>query len=186
VLLLFNVIDLSMQPREAVGKVALQAIPASFGAMLAKRQLRGDEDDGGDAEEERKREAGYPAELFFMAAGATFFAFNVAPTEEMILIAFKLTPVHAAALMLASLLLMHAFVYAVEFRGTKTVPEGTPWWSLFLRYTVVGYAISLLVSAYVLWTFGRFHDTALPMFVLTALVLAFPASIGAAGARLIL
>ena len=187
VLLLFNVIEFSMPPRQIVGMVALQAIPASFGAMLAKRQLRSDDDDGGDdAEEQRKREAGYPAELFFMAAGATFLAFNVAPTEEMILIAFKLTPLHAAALMAASLLLMHAFVYAVEFRGTHAVPEGTPWWSLFLRYTVVGYAISLLVSAYVLWTFGRFQDTALPMFVLTTLVLAFPASIGAAGARLIL
>jgi len=185
VLALFNVIDVSMPPREIVGKVALQAIPASFGAMLAKRQLRNDDDDDGP-EEARKRQAGYAGELFFMAAGATFLAFNVAPTEEMILIAFKLTPWHAVSLMAASLLLMHAFVYAVGFRGTHSAPEGTPWWSLFLRYTVVGYAISLLVSAYVLWTFGRFEDTALPMFVLTALVLAFPASIGAAAARLIL
>jgi putative integral membrane protein (TIGR02587 family) len=186
VLLLFNVIDHSMPAREIVGKVALQAIPASFGAMLARKQLANDDDEADGAEEERKRQAGYGAELFFMAAGATFLAFNVAPTEEMILIAFKLTPWHAVALIVASLLLMHAFVYAVGFRGTQSAPEGTPWWSLFLRYTVVGYAISLVISVYVLWTFGRWQDTAFPMFVLTALVLAFPASIGAAGARLIL
>src|SRR5215218_2522384 len=70
VLALFNVIDPSLPPREIVGKVALQAVPASFGAMLAKRQLRSDQDADDDAEEERKRQAGYPAELFFMAAGA--------------------------------------------------------------------------------------------------------------------
>lgn len=185
ILLLFNVIDASMPAGEIVGKVALQAIPASFGAMLANSQL-GDANEREGPEERRKRHAGYPAELFFMAAGATFLAFNVAPTEEMILIAFKLTGWHAVALIVVSLLLMHAFVYAVDFRGTRSAPEGTPWWSLFLRYTVVGYAIALLISAYVLWTFGRYQDTALPMFVLTSLVLAFPASIGAAGARLIL
>jgi len=185
ILLLFNVIDHSMPAGEIVGKVALQAIPASFGAMLANSQL-GNANQREGPEERRKRNAGYPAELFFMAAGATFLAFNVAPTEEMILIAFKLTGWHAVALIVVSLLLMHAFVYAVDFRGARSAPEGTPWWSLFLRYTVVGYAISLLISAYVLWTFGRYHETALPMFVLTMLVLAFPASIGAAAARLIL
>jgi putative integral membrane protein (TIGR02587 family) len=185
ILLLFNVIDLGMPAREIVGKVALQAVPAGFGAVLASSQL-GDDTERDSPEEARKRNAGYGGELFFMAAGATFFAFNVAPTEEMILIAFKLTPWRAVALIATSLLLMHAFVYAVEFRGTRAAPEGIPWWSLFLRYTVVGYAISILISVYVLWTFGRWQDTALPMFVLTALVLAFPASIGAAAARLIL
>jgi putative integral membrane protein (TIGR02587 family) len=185
ILSLFNVIDIGMPAREILGKVALQAVPASFGAMLASSQL-GDDTERDTPEEARKRNAGYGGELFFMAAGATFLAFNVAPTEEMILIAFKLTPWHAVALIVTSLLLMHAFVYAVEFRGTRAVPEGAPFGSLFLRYTVVGYAISLLISVYVLWTFGRWQDTALPMFVLTALVLAFPASIGAAAARLIL
>jgi uncharacterized membrane protein len=42
------------------------------------------------------------------------------------------------------------------------------------------------VSAYVLWTFGRFDGEA-PALVLTqAVVLGFPASLGAAAARLIL
>lgn len=41
VLLLFDVIDPSMPPREVIGKVALQAVPASFGAVLANSQLAG-------------------------------------------------------------------------------------------------------------------------------------------------
>jgi putative integral membrane protein (TIGR02587 family) len=108
VLFLCGVIDLSMPAREIVGKVSLQAIPASFGAVLANSQMvRSDEQK--DKEEERKQEAGYWAELFFMLVGALFLAFNVAPTEEMILIAFKMTEWHAIALLLATLVMMHAF-----------------------------------------------------------------------------
>ncbi len=185
VLALLAVIDTSMPPGEVAGMVALQAIPASFGAILASSQLGS----GGEEERrelERKRRAGYGAEVFFMAAGATFLAFNVAPTEEMILIAFRMTPWSALALMGASLLLMHAFVYAVEFRGTRAPAHGTPPWSVFLRFTTVGYAVALLVSAYVLWTFGRYDEGAYSMYLMEAVVLGFPASLGAAAARLIL
>ena len=182
ILALFGVIDLSMPAREVVGKVALQAVPASFGAVLASSQLGG----AGPAEERRKKEAGYAAQVLFMTAGAVFLAFNVAPTEEMVLISYMMTPAHALALAVASLAMMHGFVYAVDFRGTPMAPEGTPGWSVFVRYTVVGYALALLVSAYVLWTFGRYDGSGWTEMVEHAVVLGFPASLGAAAARLIL
>ena len=46
--------------------------------------------------------------------------------------------------------------------------------------------MSLLISVYVLWTFGRLDDTGWAERVAGVLVLAFPASVGAAAARLIL
>jgi putative integral membrane protein (TIGR02587 family) len=184
VLLVFNVLDLSMPLREWVGKVSLQAVPASFGAVMATSQLGGGRE--GDREEEREQHAGYGAEMFLMTAGAIFLAFNVAPTEEMILIAFQMTPWHALALAVLSLAMMHAFVYAVEFHGTHQEPEGTPGWSIFLRFTVAGYAIALLVSAYVLWTFGRFDSGAYGLYVMQTIVLGFPSALGAAAARLII
>ena len=82
-------------------------------------------------------------------------AFNVAPTDEMVLIGLMMTEWHAIALVAGSLLLMHAFVYAVEFRGTSRLRAGVPFTSEFLRLTMVAYALSLLISLYVLWTFGR-------------------------------
>ena len=185
VLLLFGIIDFNQPMREIVGKVAIESVPAGFGAVLANSLLAAP-GHGDDPQEERKEDAGYWAEVFFMVAGALFLAFNVAPTEEMMLIAFMMTPWHAAALVIASLLMVHAFVYASGFRGTPGAPEGTPPWSLFLRFSVVGYAAALLVSAYVLWTFGRFADGALASHVMMTVVLGFPAALGAAGARLIL
>lgn len=185
VLSLFGVIQVSSMPvREIVGKVSLQAIPASLGAMLGSSQL-GSEGDKGSREQERKKRSGYGAELFLMFVGALFLAFNVAPTEEMILIAFKMTPAHAVAVMATTLLMMHGFVYAADFRGAPELSEGASGWGLFFRFSVVGYAVALLASAYVLWTFGRYGGSGAAVYVMMAIVLAFPAGLGAAAARLI-
>jgi putative integral membrane protein (TIGR02587 family) len=183
ILLLFGIVDPSQPLREIVGKVAIQSVPASFGAVLANSQLAGGHD---GARERRTERAGYGARLFIMAAGAAFLAFNVAPTEEMILIAFVMTPWHGLALVAAALVMMHGFVYGSHFRGAPRVPRQTSGWSLFLRYTVTGYAVALAVSAYVLWTFGRYEGGAPASYLMMTLVLGFPAALGAAAARLIL
>lgn len=186
ILLLLGIIDIGTAPREAIGKISIQAVPASFGAVLAASQLSSGGDDGEDPKESVEPAGGYRTELLFMTAGAVFLAFNVAPTEEMLLIASKMPPWNAVALALASLAMMHAFVYAVGFRGSHTAPEGTPWWSIFLRFTVVGYAIALAVSAYVLWTFGRIDGPGSVLHLQMVIVLGLPASLGASAARLIL
>jgi putative integral membrane protein (TIGR02587 family) len=183
-LALFAVITLDMTVGEIVGKVALQSAPASIGAMLGRKQLGAEQDTG--AEEERKSEAGYAGELFLMLAGALFLAFNVAPTEEMILIAYQMTPWHALVLGAASIALLHVLVYAVGFSGQESRPEGGSFLSTFLHFTVTGYGIALLTSLYVLWTFGRTEDVAVAEIVQMVLVLGFPAALGAATARLLI
>jgi putative integral membrane protein (TIGR02587 family) len=185
VLSLLVVIDMTMPLSEILGKVSLQAIPASIGAMLAFSQLGGEQSKK-QKEEKEQRGPRYARELFLMLLGALFLAFNVAPTEEMILIAYKMSHWHALATAGVSLLIIHAFVYSLEFSGQDSIPPGTPQWSLFLRFTVVGYAIALLMSVYVLWTFGRLEGVESGQIVMITLVLGFPAAIGAAAARLIL
>jgi putative integral membrane protein (TIGR02587 family) len=175
-----------MPRSEVIGKVALQAIPASFGAVFANSQLAEPAAEAEPRREEAAAGASYGASVFFMLVGAVFVAFNLAPTEEMILIAYRMTPWHGVGLALASLVMMHAFVYGSRFRGTPRRHPDAAWWSLFLRFTVVGYAVALAVSAYILWSFGRFDDGAADLYVMQTVVLGFPASLGAAAARLIL
>jgi len=183
VLMLLGVITTDSSPAEALGQLALQAVPGSIGALLAQSQLGADDQRG-----RRKQVRGetHGSETFFMAVGALFLSFNIAPTEEVVTIAYQMTPWHALALCVVSLLLMHAFVYSVEFQGQSAVPEGTPRGTTFLRYTVVGYAICLAISAYILWTFGRTDGLSREDIVMATIVLAFPGAIGAAAARLIL
>lgn len=177
------VITFDMTWGEIVGRVALQSVPASIGAMLGRKQLGAEQDM--DAEEERKQEAGYGGELFLMLAGALFLAFNMAPTEEMILIAFQMTPWHALALGALSMLLLHVFVYSIGFSGQESRPEGGSFLSTFLHFTLAGYGIALLVSLYVLWTFGRTDHVAVAEIANMLVVLGFPATLGAATARLV-
>jgi putative integral membrane protein (TIGR02587 family) len=173
---LFGLIGHGQGAREVVGMVAVQAAPASIGAILANKQLHGE--GRGRSKEDR---AGYLGQLFLMTAGALFFAFNVAPTEEMILIGFKMTPWHALALVAVSLAALHALVFSVGFAGQETHEGHVP---AFFHYTLAGYGLALMVSAFTLWTFGRL-DAGLSDAVRSVVVLAFPSALGAAIARLV-
>jgi putative integral membrane protein (TIGR02587 family) len=183
ILTLFGLLDTQMALDELVGMIAIQAVPGSFGAMIARKQLTAGEPD--DDEEKAARSAGYGGQLFLMLAGALFLAFNVAPTEEMILIGYKMSPWHSLVLMLASMLLLHLLVFAVGFAGQEDAPEGYGVVRRFLVFTVPGYAIALAVSLYVLWTFGRVDGNTVQTVSGTVVVLGFPAATGAAIARLV-
>jgi putative integral membrane protein (TIGR02587 family) len=180
-LALFGVITLDMPLGEIAGKIGVQTVPASIGAMVASKQLHTADE---EIEDEEVR-GNYPGELFLMAAGALFVAFNVAPTEEMILIAYTMTPWHAVALAAISVIMLHGFVYTVGFAGQEEPPDYAGFWLTFLHFTVAGYGIALLISLYVLWIFERTSGVSLVEIAMTTVVLGFPAALGAAVARLI-
>lgn len=193
ILMLLGDIKTSMPLSQIVGKIALQAVPASIGALLGRSQLGGrigdeEDDEAGQQGEGIRNElsTSYSRELFLMAVGALFLNLSIAPTEEIILAAFKMSPWHALAAIIVSITIMHAFVYAVAFKGTHGIPEGMPWWHAFFRFTLPGYMVAMTISLYVLWTFGRLDDVAPTQILMSAIVLCFPGAIGAAAARLIL
>lgn len=164
-----------------LGKVALCAVPGAIGALVAGKQLgeRGPNDP-------EKQRAGPLGELFLMAVGGLFLAFNVAPTEEVVLIAYQMNPLHIALLMALSILLLHAFVYRLGFPGESRRREAGGPLHTFVAYTAPGYGVALVVSLYMLWTFGRTDGIALHEIAAMTIVLAFPAAIGAATARLVI
>ncbi|MEV4607315.1 TIGR02587 family membrane protein [Neorhizobium sp. LMR1-1-1.1] len=192
ILVAMGVIKQDQSAHEIIGMIALQAVPASIGAMLGRSQLggqsdnRNDEAGGNDDDPVHERETGYAGELFLMTVGALFLNLNVAPTEEMILLSYKMTPWHALVIIAASLAVMHGFVYALSFRGSHDLAEGTPSWHAFVRFTLPGYLIACLISAYCLWTFHRTDDIGSTQILMTIVILSFPGAIGAAAARLIL
>lgn len=177
VLSLFGVFQPGAPAQQIVGQLSLQAVGGAMGALLAGRQLSAGKDEVGD-----EAQATYPGELFLMVAGALFLALNMAPTEEMILIAYRMTAGHVLALMAVSLLLMHAIVFAVGFAGQEDHSRPA---SAFAHYTLPGYGLVLLTSLFVLWVFGRTDGHGLPETVDAMVVLGFPGAIGAAAARLL-
>jgi putative integral membrane protein (TIGR02587 family) len=181
-LLMLGRVELQQITLPDLGTVAIQAVPAAFGAALAQSQL------GGVAarQKEEREEASYWAELFLMIAGALFLAFNIAPTEEIQIITQGLDAWQFLIIVGITLVIMHGFVYGVDFAGQEARPEHRGVVGEFVLYTVVGYVLVLLVCLYVLWVLGQI-DNENPVEVLQMMVtLSFPAALGAAAARLIL
>ena len=181
-LLIFGVVAPGMPANEVIGKIAIQTVPASIGAVLARGQM------GGEGSDSKKKQeaAGYGGQLFIAAAGAIFLAFNVAPTEEVVLIGYMMTPLRAIALVLLSVAVLYAFVYALNFHGGEELPKDVGWTVAIIRHSVAEYGIALIISAYVLWTFGRMDGASLEQTVTMIAVLGFPAALGAAAARLVI
>lgn len=174
-LAVFNVLDASSLTSIA-GQVSFQALPAAMGALVARRQLSGDDDQG------EEDEAPYLGELFLMMAGALFFALNLAPTEEMRLIAYLTAPPGALGILLLSVVVLHLIVFEVGFAGQEEQDSPV---AAFFHFTLPGYAICLLVSFIVLWVFGGVDGHGLQSALANMVVLAFPAAVGAAAARLL-
>src|SRR5690606_13935021 len=63
-LAVFGIITTGMPASEVIGKIAVQTVPASIGAMLARDQLGGREADDGD-----EKDGSYWRELFVMFVG---------------------------------------------------------------------------------------------------------------------
>lgn len=175
-LALFGLLGPDVTAGEALGRITLQGVPAAIGATLARRQL------GAGADEGAEDTAPYYGELFLMAAGALVLAFNVAPTEEVIRIAYQMAGWQILLLALVSIGLLHVLVFSVGFAGQESASH--PGAALF-RFTLVGYAIAVVVSLFVLWVFGRLDGQAPSTIVSITAVLAFPAALGAAVARLL-
>jgi len=184
ILVLLGVLDSDVGFHEAVAMITLQALPGSMGALLASSQF-GSREATGHRDGSGRRDT-WGGEIFLMGVGANFLAFNVAPTEEIALLGLEMGPWHTVATVIVSLLLMHGFVYAVEFSGQASIPPGTPLVSVFVRYTVVGYVVVLALSTFMLWCFNRLAGLSIAEGLSLVIALGLPGAIGAAAARLIL
>lgn len=162
--------------RVATGQLTLQLVPAAIGALLARKQL------ASNGRQDSVRKGDYLGELFLMMAGALFLALNLAPTEEMQLVAYRIGPEATLAVMGLSMLLLHIFVFEVGFAGQEE--QETPLGAL-LHFTVPGYAICLLASMGILALLGMNDAHGMGAVMANTVVLAFPASLGAAAARLL-
>jgi uncharacterized membrane protein len=95
----------------------VEALPATIGASFARSQL-------GHGQKSSGCDPPYGHEVFLMGAGAAVFAANVAPTEEVVLVAAKITSLDALLLVAVELVLMHLFVYFVDFKGGSAAENG--------------------------------------------------------------
>jgi putative integral membrane protein (TIGR02587 family) len=199
VLWLLGQLTFDMPISEVVGKIATESMTVAIGVSVGTAQLGGSEGESGDTgmqnEPSQAKSHSEPflllegsdisGQLAIAICGAVLFAANVAPTEEIFIIAtqsnaFKLIGMALLSMLLGTLILFYSnFTGAQSFsqsRGIKTVFSGA----------IITYAISLVVSAAILWVFGRFDGTSVIVCLAETVVLGVAATLGASAGRLLL
>jgi putative integral membrane protein (TIGR02587 family) len=186
-LLLLGRIGPDIGLRDAIGKIALEAIPVAFGVSLAGSQLASADDDDGEEQGMAGdgNAVGTLGRLVVAAGGALLLALNVAPTEEPVLLGVQAEWWLLALVVAASLAMTFAIVFYADFRGGKTLDRGEDPLDHPVSETVAAYAISLLVSLVLLWSFGRTDGVSASAIIGQVIMLGVLASFGAAAGRLL-
>lgn len=190
VLLLIGEIGGGQSAASALGKIVIEAAPVSIGVAFANAQFSGSrtgETDGEQAPPEDPERAQLQADLQDAAAtlaGSTVFAFNIAPTEEVLKIASRLLPLQLLLLLGAALVLCYIILFASGLEQHRVHVKG-----LFqhpVAETAMNGAISLGVAFLLLLVVGQREALASPgIAVASVVVLGLPAIVGGAAGRLI-
>jgi putative integral membrane protein (TIGR02587 family) len=183
VLWLLGRVTVEQPPAEIVGIVVLEAMTVAIGVSVGTAQLGTTDDD----EEEKPGEEAktFGGQVVVAFCGALLFAANVAPTEEILMIAAEISSVRALGLALFSLAFGGVILFFSEFRGARRhAPAEGPF--AILAGTIVTYAVALAASALVLWFFGRFDNAAAVVCLTQTVVLGVAAALGASAGRLLL
>lgn len=167
--------------------IALQTVPLSIGAalgnaLLADRGSLGSDDTASEGSEARAVIVDVAATAF----GAFFLCFNIAPTEEVQLLASEASLVHLVALIVLSLLIGYAIVFEAEFIGIGRRRAQAGPFQHPITETTLSYCVSLGVAALTLLALGRVElSDPLRDVVAQTVVLGLPATIGGAAGRLV-
>lgn len=177
---------------EISGKIIVEAVTVAIGISVGKSQLGSNNEDDGSDDEDDKDEIGnldgahILRTINISLCGAILIASNIAPTEEIVVIALEAPVIKLLIIALLSIGIGGAVLYHINFTGAKKwVAQPTNKWDVFSG-TIIMYAVSLTASAFMLWFFGRFEDASLYAKVAETVVLGFPAALGASAGRLLI
>lgn len=154
----------------------LEVVPLGFGAAIANDLLQGEKQTDGQS---------LTKMLATFSIGAVFVAGGIAPTQEIALIATHMGWARAAVLVVLSLLVAYLMLYELELQGQqRRVRSRRPFWRFGQVFLV--YGVALVVGAGLLAGFGHFDGTTAPVMAEMLVVIAFPASIGASAAHVVI
>jgi putative integral membrane protein (TIGR02587 family) len=186
VLFLLGRITSEMPIIEIAGIIVVGAMTVAIGVSIGTAQLGASgQDDEGLQGTSAKNEIHFGAQMIFALCGAVLFAANIAPTQEVVIIAIETSWVKIMGLAIFSLLIAFLILHYSDFKGAaEFVRADHP--TFILLGTVLTYAIALITSALTLWFFGSFDGVTLFTALAQTLVLGVAATLGASAGRLLL
>lgn len=185
-------ITLEMGVNESLGKILMESIVVAVGVSVGTAQLGGSEENDSRShqgkEDYRKTDKGaQQAQVLRLGVlgvcGAVLVAGNVAPTEEIMMIASEVNGWRLLGIAVVSMFLCALVMYFSEFRGSGVHDYTRVDSVLGVSFT---YCIALVTSALLLLLFDGFGHLSNEMRLAQTVVLGLPASLGASAGRLLL
>lgn len=200
-----------MQADEIAGTIVVEAMTIAIGVSVGTAQLGGggEDDEGfaGDSPEESEQSdatkedetqgkaqgeqgAGdkpihFGGQVVIAMCGAMLFAANLAPTEEIVIIAIENSWIKLLGLAFVSLLLAWLILHCSGFKGAQEFVHSGGVKAVLLN-TIMTYAVALFCAGLILWFFGRFDGVTLYTALAQTVVLGVAATLGASAGRLLL
>jgi len=192
ILFLLREIDGSSPLSETLGKLIYESIPFALGVALANQFLGDDRQSGNQPKQQNKRRSSnstqFNATLTDVGGtliGATVIGFNIAPTDEVSMLATAVSGPWLLAVMFTSLIISYAIVFQAEFSNQDKREQQQGIFQRPLSETFASYIISLLAAAMMLLLFDRLSwSDPWQQWLSHIILLGLPTTIGGAAGRL--
>lgn len=189
VLVLLREVRLDTPLGEVLGKITFESVPFTLGVALANQFLRGKEDNKHTTSQPKQSaKSEMNASLADVGAtliGALVIAFNIAPTDEIPMLATAVTGYWLLAMIVISLLISYIVVFEANFADQQKRQQQKGIFQRPLSETIVSYLVSLTGAMLMLWFFDKLNTSdPWSTWLSYTLILGLPATIGGAAGRL--
>ena len=167
--------------REVMGKIVVEALLLAIGISIGTSQMEGDGDD--DDADRGARPKDILGVVSLSACGAVVLATNIAPTDEIMVLAYESSSWRLVGMVFVSLLLGGVIMMFSDLVDSDT---DQPAWLRYTFGTVISYSVAFVSSGIILYLFGRFDGVALEPCVAMTVVLTVAASMGAAAGKILI
>lgn len=195
VLLLLREITLETPFNEALGKLIYESMPFTLGVALANQFLSGSDEADSNPQSSKPQVAKGTAQQKTLNAtlsdiggtliGALIIAFNIAPTDEIPMLAAAVHGLWLLPIMAASLVISYAIVFAAGFSKQQKRQQQEGIFQRPASETMMSYLVSLLAAALMLAFFDKLNgEDPWPVWLSYSILLGLPATVGGAAGRL--
>ncbi|MEB3218299.1 MAG: TIGR02587 family membrane protein [Nostocales cyanobacterium 94392] len=189
VLLLLQELSPGVALKEALGKIIYESVPFSLGVALANQLLGENGNNPPDNRTSRQDDSvdgnATFSDLSATLIGAIVIGFNIAPTDEVAMLAAATSQPWLLAIIGTSLLISYAIVFEAGFSDQNKRRQHKGIFQKPFSETMICYLISLIAAAIMLWFFQKLtiHDS-WAIWLKHILILGLPTTIGGAAGRL--
>lgn len=195
ILVLLQEITWETPLNEALGKLIYESMPFTLGVALANQFLSGKDEEGSNPRAAEPQTTKGKANQGMLNAtladiggtliGALIIAFNIAPTDEIPMLAAAVHGLWLLPIMVASLVISYTIVFAAGFANQQKRQQQEGIFQRPASETIMSYLVSLLAAALMLVFFDKLNgEDPWSVWLSYSILLGLPATVGGAAGRL--